>query len=119
LPYVKTDQRQRCFHDGSRWHRRHAQDWPQKHISKIEGGADLQLSALIELARLLDLEVAQVPKRLIPAAMSLARQMRNPAMDAKNNPEDERRPMYALDPDEEAENRCVTLPWHQRARRTS
>lgn len=46
---------------------------PQGHISKIEAGAvDLQATSLVELARVLDLEVALIPKRLIPAVRSLA-----------------------------------------------
>jgi transcriptional regulator with XRE-family HTH domain len=41
---------------------------PQSHISKIENGAvDLQLSSLIELARVLDLEIMSIPRRLVPA----------------------------------------------------
>ncbi len=66
---------------------------PQSHISKIEGGADLQLSTLIELARLLDLEVALVPKQLIPVLRSLGAPHRTREVE-------ERRPMYALDESE-------------------
>lgn len=41
---------------------------PQSHISKIEsGGSDLKLSSLVELARALDLELALVPRKLMPA----------------------------------------------------
>lgn len=37
---------------------------PQSHISKIENGAvNLQLSSLIELARVLDLELMLIPKK--------------------------------------------------------
>lgn len=47
---------------------------PQSHLSKIEGGkVDLQLSSLIQLARLLDLEVTLVPRKAIPAVMSIVR----------------------------------------------
>jgi transcriptional regulator with XRE-family HTH domain len=47
---------------------------PQSHISKIESGkVDLQLSSLIQLARLLDLEVTLVPKKAIPAVDSIVR----------------------------------------------
>jgi transcriptional regulator with XRE-family HTH domain len=46
----------------------------QAHISKIENGAvDLRLSNLIELARVLELEVVLVPRRAVPAVRSLAR----------------------------------------------
>jgi transcriptional regulator with XRE-family HTH domain len=47
---------------------------PQSHISKIESGAvDLQLSSLVELARLLDLEVMLVPRALVPAVRGIVR----------------------------------------------
>ena len=47
---------------------------PQGHISKIENGAvDLKLSSLIALARVLDLEVMPVPRKLVPAVQALAR----------------------------------------------
>jgi transcriptional regulator with XRE-family HTH domain len=45
---------------------------PQSHISKIERGAvDLQLSSLIELARVLDLEIMTVPRKLVPAVQAI------------------------------------------------
>ena len=41
---------------------------PQSHISKIESGVvDLRLSSLISLARVLDLELALVPRKIMPA----------------------------------------------------
>ena len=47
---------------------------PQSHISKIESGAvDLKLSSLIELARVLDLEVMLAPRKLVPAVQSVVR----------------------------------------------
>lgn len=47
---------------------------PQSHISKIEKGAvDLRLSSLIELARALDLELALVPRPVVPAVQSIVR----------------------------------------------
>jgi len=47
---------------------------PQSHISKIESGAvDLRLSSLIELARVLDLELALVPRKAVPAVQSIVR----------------------------------------------
>jgi transcriptional regulator with XRE-family HTH domain len=47
---------------------------PQSHISKIENGAvDLRLSSLIALARVLDLELALVPRNIVPAVQSMAR----------------------------------------------
>ena len=47
---------------------------PQSHISKIENGAvDLRLSSLIELSRVLDLELALVPRKTVPAVQSIVR----------------------------------------------
>ena len=47
---------------------------PQGHISKIENDAvDLRLSSLIALARALDLELALVPRKAVPAVRSLVR----------------------------------------------
>lgn len=45
---------------------------PQSHISNIEnGGVNIKLSTLINLARALDLEVTLVPRKLIPAVYSI------------------------------------------------
>ena len=45
---------------------------PQSHVSKIEGGrSDARASSLIEMARLLDLEVMLVPKKYVPAVLSM------------------------------------------------
>lgn len=47
---------------------------PQSHISKIESGAvNLQLSSLIELSRVLGLELMLVPQKAAPAAKSVVR----------------------------------------------
>jgi transcriptional regulator with XRE-family HTH domain len=47
---------------------------PQSHISKIESGAvDLRLSSLIELARVLDLELTLVPRKALPAINTIIR----------------------------------------------
>ncbi|MFY0614109.1 MAG: helix-turn-helix domain-containing protein [Hyphomicrobiaceae bacterium] len=47
---------------------------PQSHISKIEnGGADIRLSSLIELARALDLDLRLVPRKAVPAVDSVVR----------------------------------------------
>lgn len=47
---------------------------PQSHISKIESGVvDLRLSSLISLARVLDLELALVPRKIMPAVRSIVR----------------------------------------------
>jgi len=56
--------------------------WPQSHVSTIEKGkTDLRLSGLIELARALDLEVALVPKKSVPAVESVVRQSLPPEGD--------------------------------------
>lgn len=47
---------------------------PQSHISKIENGnVDIRLSSLIEFARVLDLELSLVPRKLLPAVQSIIR----------------------------------------------
>ena len=47
---------------------------PQGHISKIENGAvDLRLSSLIELARILGIELMLVPRKAMPAVKSIVR----------------------------------------------
>jgi transcriptional regulator with XRE-family HTH domain len=48
--------------------------FPQSHISKIESGAvDIKLSSLIELARVLGLEVILAPRKLLPAVQAVLR----------------------------------------------
>lgn len=47
---------------------------PQSHISKIEnGGVDLRVSSLVEIARALDLEVALVPRKHLSAVRTIVR----------------------------------------------
>lgn len=47
---------------------------PQSHISKIENaGVDLRVSSLTEIARALDLELALVPRKTVPAVKSIVR----------------------------------------------
>ena len=49
---------------------------PQAHISKIENAAvDLKLSSLVELARVLGLELMLVPRRLVPAVQTMTGSM--------------------------------------------
>jgi transcriptional regulator with XRE-family HTH domain len=66
---------------------------PQAHISKIENAAvDLKLSSLVELARVLGLELMLVPRRLVPAVQSMTG-----AADSAASPAGEtRRTMNAL-----------------------
>lgn len=45
---------------------------PQAHLSKIESGSvDLKLTSLVELARLLDLELMLVPRKFVPAVEAI------------------------------------------------
>lgn len=47
---------------------------PQSHISKIENGVvDLRISSLVELARVLDLELTLVPRKKLPAVRAIIR----------------------------------------------
>ena len=47
---------------------------PQAHISKIEqNGVDLRLTSLLALAHALDLDLALVPKKAMPAVQSITR----------------------------------------------
>lgn len=47
---------------------------PQSHISRIENGmVDIQLSSLVELSRVLELEVMLVPRKLVPTVQGLIR----------------------------------------------
>lgn len=69
---------------------------PQGHISKIENGAvDLRLSSLIELARLLDLELALVPRKALPAVQAIVRYA------AGERDGESVRPAYLLDEDDD------------------
>lgn len=50
---------------------------PQSHISRIENGAvDLQASSLIEILRVLDLELMLIPRSMVPAVQGLQQSMR-------------------------------------------
>ena len=67
---------------------------PQGHISKIENGAvDLRVSSLVALARTLDLELALVPRKVVPAIKSLARSSAADALRERVTPQ----PLYSLD----------------------
>ena len=66
---------------------------PQGHISKIENGTvDLRLSSLVALARALDMELALVPRKVLPAVKSLARSSLADALGDSRLP----RPLYSL-----------------------
>ena len=94
---------------------------PQSHISKIEsGGSDLKLSSLIELARALDLEIALVPRKFMPAVDGIirsakgqaspeafskvrrtARQARTPRNPITNAPPEQPHPAYSLEQEDD------------------
>ena len=66
---------------------------PQAHISKIENAAvDLKLSSLVELARVLGLELMLVPRSLVPAVQTIAAS----ADGAVSSPGETRRTMNEL-----------------------
>jgi transcriptional regulator with XRE-family HTH domain len=59
---------------------------PQSHISKIERGeVDLQVSSLIELARILDLEIMSLPRKFVPVVESIVRSKRTDISDRLEN----------------------------------
>jgi transcriptional regulator with XRE-family HTH domain len=63
---------------------------PQSHISDIEKGKkDIRLSTLIEIARVLGLELVLIPRELVPAVTSLCRPSSSPGR--------EERPAYDLE----------------------
>jgi len=63
---------------------------PQSHISKIEkGGTDPRLSTVSDMARLLDRELVLVPRAMLPAVMAFI------------DGEDEQKPLWMLDSDNE------------------
>ncbi len=67
---------------------------PQSHISKIERGlVDLQASSLIQLSRVLDLELMLIPRILVFTVQALQRG----TQDNISKP----RPMYRLEEEEE------------------
>ena len=69
---------------------------PQGHISKIENGrVDLRLSSLVALARVLDLELALIPRKYLAAVNSIVGS--NKAHTNGKSP----RPAYSLDGDDE------------------
>ena len=67
---------------------------PQGHISRIENGAvDLRVSSLVALARTLDLELALVPRKVVPAWKSLVRSSAADALRERVTLQ----PLYSLD----------------------
>ena len=66
---------------------------PQPHISAIESGEIVpRFDTLLELVRVLDLDLLLVPRPLVPAVQSLVR--------AQKEPDSEEKPLYAVDEEE-------------------
>ncbi len=66
---------------------------PQPHISAIESGEIVpRFDTLLEIVRVLDLDLLLVPRSLVPAVQSLIR--------AQKEPESAERPLYAVDEQE-------------------
>jgi len=63
---------------------------PQSHISGLESGEVVpRFDTLLDLVRVLDLDLLVVPRSLIPAVQSLIR--------AQKQPDSAEKPLYALD----------------------
>ena len=68
---------------------------PQPHISAIESGAIVpRFDTLLDMVRVLDLDLLLVPRSLVPAMQSLIR--------AQNEPAAADKPLYAVDEEEPA-----------------
>ncbi|PYX58273.1 MAG: XRE family transcriptional regulator [Acidobacteria bacterium] len=68
---------------------------PQPHISGIESGEIVpRFDTLLEIVRVLDLDLLLVPRSLVPAVQSLIR--------TQKQPESAERPLYAADDEESA-----------------
>ena len=78
---------------------------PQSHISKIENGAvDLRISSLVELARVLNLELELVPRNSVSAVRAIARRSNQSLLNQFQSAEydiGKVRPAYSLDADED------------------
>lgn len=63
---------------------------PQSHISDVEQGkTDIRLSTLIEISRVLGLELMLIPREMVPAITSLCR--------SSTSTDTQERPAYSLD----------------------
>ncbi len=68
---------------------------PQPHISAIESGEIVpRFDTLLDLVRVLDLDLLLVPRSLVPAVQSLIR--------SQKEPESVEKPLYAADDEESA-----------------
>jgi transcriptional regulator with XRE-family HTH domain len=70
---------------------------PQPHISGIEsGGIVPRFDTLLDLVRVLDLDLLLVPRALVPAVQSLIR--------AQKEPDSAEKPLYAVDGNEDKDD---------------
>ncbi|HEY4050058.1 MAG TPA: helix-turn-helix transcriptional regulator [Acidobacteriaceae bacterium] len=70
----------------------------QPHISGIESGEIVpRIDTLLDIIRVLDLDLLLVPRSLVPAVQSLIR--------AQKEPESAEKPLYAADEDESAQGK--------------
>lgn len=78
---------------------------PQSHISRIERGVvDLRASSLVELARVLDLELILVPRKSVSAVNSIVRSTAGePPQPGSATRPDTVRPVYSLEAGSDAE----------------
>jgi len=66
---------------------------PQSHISAIEsGGVSPRFDTLIDIVRILDMDIVLVPRSLVPVVLSLIR--------ADREPESVEKPLYAVAEDD-------------------
>jgi hypothetical protein len=66
---------------------------PQPHISGIESGEIVpRFDTLLDIVRVLAMDLLLVPRSLVPAVQSLIR--------AQKEPESEEKPLYAVDEEE-------------------
>jgi len=71
---------------------------PQPHVSGIEsGGIVPRFDTLLDIVRVLDLDLLLVPRPLVPAVLSLIR--------SQEEPESGEKPLYAADEEEPAQKK--------------
>lgn len=71
---------------------------PQVHISAIESGkVTPRFNTLLDLVRVLDFDLLLIPRPLVPAVQSMVRDHDRPLSD-------DDRPLYATDPEDEADH---------------
>jgi HTH-type transcriptional regulator / antitoxin HipB len=75
---------------------------PQMHISGIESGKIVpRFDTLLDLIRILDLDLLMIPRTLVPAVQSLIRDQRG----HDRSPESDESPLYAFDEEPAPKNK--------------